>query len=174
MVGDDDEDGAVVLDNLRNLSGDRIVPTAAGPVLVTDVSDNEHPYRPDGDLIGLALRLGQAMQNGGTHVVDVCIGPSILVSIDQSPAFAAAMAGIGGRVSVEGVSITLRGLGDVEIDLIEAATPEDAAVLAAGASADLCLHERRLVGLIDGSKARSFVPIVDEVLAARSDGEPDR
>jgi hypothetical protein len=141
---------------------------------VTDLSDDEHPYRPEGDLVGLALRLGHVMQSRGMQVVDVCVLYSTLRSAVVSPAFAAARAGIGGRVNVEGVGITFRGLSDVDIDLIEAATPEDAAVLAAGASADRCLHEGRLVGLIDGSKARSFVPIVDELLAARSGGEPDR
>ncbi len=170
LVDDEDEEGGVYLDNLRNLSGDRMVRTPAGPVLVTDVSTDEHPYRPDADLIGLALQLGQALHSKGLHVVDVCIAPSKLPPAPASPAFAAAQAGITGCVDVEAVSITLRGLSDVDIDLIEAATPEDAVTIAAEARATMSVHHGRLVGLIDARDPRPYGRLVAALLGASGPG----
>lgn len=163
LVDDEDHEGGVYLDNLRNLSGDRIVRTPVGPVLVADISTDEHPYRPDTDLIGLALRLGEALQSRGTHVVDVCVLSSTLPA-----AFAAARAGIAGRVTVEAVSITLRGPSDVHIDLIEAATPEDAATIAAEARAAMSVHHGRLVGLIEARNPRPYGRLVSALLATAS------
>ena len=124
------------------------------------------------DRIGLALQLGRALHSKGVHIVDVCIAPSTLPPAPASPAFAAAKAGITGRVDVEAVSITLRGLSDVDIDLIEAATPEDAVTIAAEARAAMGVHDGRLVGLIDARNPRPYGRLVATLLAAGDGRQP--
>jgi hypothetical protein len=47
-------------------------------------------------------------------------------------------------------AITLRGLLEVEIDLMEASSPEQAAVLAATSADDVRLHHGRLVAVLEG------------------------
>jgi hypothetical protein len=101
LVGDD-EDGGVYLANLPNLSGERVVWTPTGPALVGDLSDDEDPFRPDHDLVGLALRLAEALRRQGYHVDVDIMGSRPYVPSQAAPEYAAAAAGVTGWISVEG------------------------------------------------------------------------
>ncbi len=154
----------VVLANLPDLSGDRVVDTPTGPVLMMDFGDDDSPYRPSTDLIGPALRVAQALERKGRLVTDVSLGPSMLPHGDDDTPLTAARRAITGRTSVESISVGVRGFDEVDIDLVEAASPEQASLIAAGANRAASYQQGSLVALIDARDPQRFVPLVADIL----------
>lgn len=117
-------------------------------------------------VVGLALRLAEALRRRSYYVDVDIMGSRPYVPSDAAPGYAAAAAGVTGWISVEGTSITVLGF-YVEIDLMEAASPEQAAVLATAPAGGVGVHHGRLVAVLDGRGASRARRLVDPSSPAR-------
>jgi hypothetical protein len=125
--------------DLGQSCGYRIVPTATGRVLF---EDGFRSYEPDRDLASIALSVAAAIEADGGYRIDaLSIGtdlPPIWVGANSDGRVADALAGLTGCASIGGYPIAAPGRSPrahfLTVYLAEAATADQAAIVAGGAS----------------------------------------
>jgi hypothetical protein len=160
--------------DLAGSCGYRVVTTPDGPALFEDGLEF---YQPDRDLVPVALGLAAAIEDDRTYHVDgLSIGedlPPIWVSANTDKRIAAAIDGLTGCASIHGYPLAGpdRGAPDhfLLVYLAEAATTEDAAAIAEGAthggrpgSVELGVAAGRLCAVLVAASTRSGEPSLED------------